>query len=115
QTSDTRGIGAARRWVESEFRQMAAACGGCLEIVLPQDTVTGLPRVPDPTLVVDVAAIQRGATDPNRVIIIQGHLDSRVTDVMNATSDAPGANDAASGVAAVMETARILSKRKFGA
>ncbi len=115
QTSDRRGIGAARRWVESEFRQMAAACGGCLEIVLPQDTVTGLPRVPDPTLVVDVAAIQRGTTDPNRVIIIQGHLDSRVTDVMNATSDAPGANDDASGVAAVMETARILSKRKFGA
>jgi Zn-dependent M28 family amino/carboxypeptidase len=113
-TSPTRGIGAARRWVEAEFRTMSADCGGCLEIVLPQDTVTAT-RVPNPTLVVDVVAIQRGTTDPNRVIIIQGHLDSRVTDVMNVTSDAPGANDDASGVAAVMESARVLSKRKFGA
>lgn len=112
--SDTRGIGAARRWVEAEFRSMSAACSQCLEIVLPADTVTGQ-RVPNPTEVVDVVAIQRGTTDPNRVIIIQGHLDSRVTDVMDFTSDAPGANDDASGVAAVMESARILSKRKFGA
>lgn len=113
-TSPTRGIGAARRWVETEFKGMASACGGCLEVVLPSDTVTAQ-RVPNPTLVVDVVAIQRGTTDPNRVIIIQGHLDSRVTDAMNATSDAPGANDDASGVAAVMEAARVLSKRKLGA
>ncbi len=112
--SDTRGIGAARRWVEREFKTMSAACDSCLEIVLPADVVTGQ-RVPNPTEVVDVVAIQRGTTDPNRVIIIQGHLDSRVTDVMDFTSDAPGANDDASGVAAVMESARILSKRKFGA
>lgn len=114
QVSDTRGIGAARRWVEAEFRAMGAECGGCLEIVTPSDTVTA-PRIPDPTLVMNVVAIQRGTTEPNRVIIIQGHLDSRVTNVMNATADAPGANDDASGVAAVMETARILSKRKFHA
>ncbi|RYY99396.1 MAG: M28 family peptidase, partial [Alphaproteobacteria bacterium] len=113
-TSDTRGIGAARRWVASEFQSMSAACGQCLEVVLPADTVTGQ-RVPNPTEVVDVVAIQRGTTDPNRVIIIQGHLDSRVSDVMDSTSDAPGANDDASGVAAVMEAARVLSKRKFGA
>lgn len=112
--SDRRGIGAARRWVEAEFRSMSAACGQCLQIALPADTVTGQ-RVPNPTEVVDVVAIQRGTTDPNRVIIIQGHLDSRVTDVMDFTSDAPGANDDASGVAAVMESARILSKRQFGA
>eukprot|EP01137_Pigoraptor_chileana_P027715 Opistho-2@10624 len=112
--SATRGIGAARRWVEAELRAMSAACDACLEIALPSDTVTGQ-RVPHPTEVVDVVAIQRGSTDPNRVIIIQGHLDSRVTDVMDFTSDAPGANDDASGVAAVMESARILSKRKFGA
>ena len=113
-TSPTRGIGAARRWVEAEFREMSAACGGCLQIVLPSDTVTG-PRIPSPTQVVDVIAIQPGVTDPNRVIIIQGHLDSRVSDVMNATADAPGANDDASGVAVVMESARVLSKRKFAA
>ena len=113
-TSNTRGIGAARRWVESEFRGMSSACGGCLEIVTPSDTVTGA-RYPKPTLVIDVVAIQRGATDPNRVIIIQGHLDSRNSTNENITDDAPGANDDASGVAAVMESARILSKRKFGA
>lgn len=115
QVSDTRGIGAARRWVEGEFRKMSADCGGCLEVVTVQDTVTSLPRVPNPTLVANAVAIQRGSGDPNRVIIIQGHLDSRVTDVMNFTADAPGANDDASGVAAVMESARVLSKRKFGA
>lgn len=113
-TSSTRGIGAARRWVEAEFRGMSDACGGCLQVVLPSDTVTGQ-RIPSPTEVVDVVAIQPGVTDPNRVIIIQGHLDSRVSDAMNATSDAPGANDDASGVAVVMESARVLSKQKFAA
>ena len=112
--SPTRGIGAARRWVEAEFKAMSDRCGGCLQVVLPSDVVTG-PRIPSPTEVVDVVAIQRGTTDPNRVIIIQGHLDSRVSDVMNATADAPGANDDASGVAAVMESARILSGRRFPA
>jgi Zn-dependent M28 family amino/carboxypeptidase len=94
---------------------MSADCGTCLEVITVQDTVTAPPRVPSPTVIANAVAIQRGATDPNRVIIIQGHLDSRVTDVMNFTADAPGANDDASGVAAVMEAARILSKRKFGA
>ena len=114
QTDPKRGIGAARKWAESEFRRYAKACGGCLTIVLPEDTVTG-PRVPNPTRVVDVVAIQKGTTDPNRVIIITGHIDSRVTDVMNFTSDAPGANDDGSGTAAVIEAARVLSKHKFPA
>lgn len=115
QVSDTRGIGAARRWVEAEFRGMSADCGGCLEVITVQDTITSPPRVPNPTVIANAVAIQRGTTDPRRVIIIQGHLDSRVTDPLNFTDDAPGANDDASGVAAVMESARILSKRKFGA
>jgi Peptidase family M28 len=115
QVSDTRGIGAARRWVEAEFRKMSGDCGGCLEVVTVQDTVTAPPRVPSPTVVANAVAIQRGATDPNRIIIIQGHLDSRVSDPLNFTDDAPGANDDASGVAAVMETARILSQHKFPA
>ncbi len=112
--SDTRGIGAARRWVEQEFRRMGADCGGCLEIALPAETVTG-PRIPNPTELVNVLAIQRGTGDPNRVILISGHLDSRVTDILNATDEAPGANDDGSGVAAVMEAARVLSKHKFDA
>jgi len=112
--SDTRGIGAARRWAQRQFEAMSRDCGGCLTVVTPSDTVTGA-RVPTPTEVVDVVAIQRGTGDPNRVIIISGHIDSRVTDVMNFTSDAPGANDDASGVAAVLEAARVLSKHKFDA
>ncbi|CAN5364433.1 M20/M25/M40 family metallo-hydrolase [soil metagenome] len=111
--SETRGIGAARRWTEAQFRAIGAECG-CLEIALPADTVTGR-RVPTPTEVVDVLAIQKGTGNPNRVIVISGHIDSRVTDVMDFTSDAPGANDDASGVAAVLEAARILSKQKFEA
>ena len=112
--SNTRGIGAARRWAQAQFEAISRDCGGCLTVVTPSDTVTG-PRVPTPTEVVNIVAIQRGTGDPNRVIIISGHIDSRVTDVMNFTSDAPGANDDASGVAAVLEAARVLSKHKFDA
>jgi hypothetical protein len=112
--SETRGIGAARRWTEREFRAIGQRCGNCLEIALPAETVTG-PRIPTPTEVVNVVAIQRGTGDPNRVIIISGHIDSRVSDVMNFTADAPGANDDASGVAAVLEAARVLSQHRFDA
>jgi hypothetical protein len=113
--SNRRGIGAARRWVKREFETMSRACGGCLEIATPSETVSGTERIPTPTEVVDVLAIQRGTGDPTRVIIISGHLDSRVSDVMNFRSDAPGANDDASGVAAVMEAARVLSQHRFPA
>jgi acetylornithine deacetylase/succinyl-diaminopimelate desuccinylase-like protein len=112
--SPTRGIGAARRWVAAEFAAMSKDCGGCLTVETPSQVFTGR-RIPNPTEVMDVVAIQRGTSDPDRVIVISGHLDSRVTDVMNTTSDAPGANDDASGVAAVMEAARVLSKHKFAA
>jgi len=110
----TRGIGAALNWTEAEFRRIARACGGCLAIARPSDIVTNR-RIPTPTLVENVIAIQRGTTDPDRVILITGHIDSRVTDPMNATSDAPGANDDGSGTAAVIEAARILSRHRFPA
>lgn len=113
-TSDTRGIGAARRWVKRRFGEISAQCGHCLRIETPTDMVTG-ERVPKPALMMDVLAIQTGTSDPNRVIVIAGHLDSRVTDPMNATSNAPGADDDGSGVAAVIEAARVLSKHKFPA
>jgi Zn-dependent M28 family amino/carboxypeptidase len=112
--SDTRGIGGARRWIKAEFSKLNRHCDGCLQIETPSQTVTG-ERIPTPTVVMDVVAIQRGTTDPDRIIVISGHLDSRVTDVMNATSDAPGANDDGSGTAAVLEAARILSRHKFPA
>jgi len=109
-----RGIGAARRWGASEFESYSQACGGCLEITTISDTFTG-ERAPDGVVVEDVLAIQRGAGDPGRVIIIQGHIDSRVTDPMDFTSDAPGANDDGSGTALVIEAARILSREQHDA
>jgi Zn-dependent M28 family amino/carboxypeptidase len=112
--SSKRGIGAARRWVQARFVEIGRDCGGCLSVVLPSQTVTGA-RVPKPTAVVDVVAIQKGTSDPERVVILTGHIDSRVTDILNATADAPGADDDASGVAAVLEAARILSRYKFPA
>ena len=112
QTDPKRGIGASLKWTEREFGRYSKACGGCLTIVSPSDTVTGR-RVPTPTLVRNMVAIQRGTQRPNDVVIITGHIDSRVTDPMNATSDAPGANDDGSGTAAVIEAARVLSRHKF--
>lgn len=112
QTDPKRGIGAALNWAEEEFSRYSEACGGCLTIATPSDTVTGR-RVPNPTKITNVMAIQPGTTHPNRVVIISGHIDSRVTDVMDSTSDAPGANDDGSGTAAVIEAARVLSKHKF--
>ncbi len=112
QESPTRGIGAARRWGEAQFRAISEECGGCLEIVLPERIVTGN-RVPQPTRLVNVVAIQRGTERPDEVVIVQGHIDSRVSDVMDATSDAPGANDNASGTALVIEAARVLSRQRY--
>lgn len=110
----TRGIGAALTWTEREFGRIAQGCGGCIEVRRIGDTVTNQ-RIPVPTLVEDVLAIQRGTTDPDRVIVITGHIDSRVSDVMNVTADAPGANDDGSGTAAVIEAARVLSHYRFPA
>ena len=112
QTDPKRGIGAALNWAASEFGRYSAACGNCLTVVRPSETFSG-ERLPSPTKITDIVAIQRGTERPNDVVIIQGHIDSRVTDPMDATKDAPGANDDGSGVAAVMEAARILSKHKF--
>jgi hypothetical protein len=106
QTDPKRGIGAALDWTQGQFKSFD------LPTTRPCDTVTGR-RVPSPTRVCDMIAIQRGTERPNDVVIIQGHIDSRVTDVMNVTSDAPGANDDGSGTAAVIEAARVLSKHKF--
>jgi hypothetical protein len=114
QDDPKRGIGAARRWGEQQLRADGEACGGCLEIVLPERMVSGN-RIPRPVRLVDVVAIQRGTERPNEVVIVQGHIDSRVSDVMNATSDAPGANDDGSGTSLVLEAARVLSKHKYPA
>jgi hypothetical protein len=111
--SDTRGIGAARRWIKAEFDKISAECGGCLEVYYQSEVISGEKRIPDPVEVVSVIAIQRGTTDPGRYVIMSGDIDSRVSDVMDFTSDSPGANDNASGVAGTLEAARVLSKYKF--
>ena len=111
--SDTRGIGAARRWIFAEFERISEACGGCLEVMYVSDTISGETRIPDPVEVKSVIAIQRGNTDPNRYVMMSGDIDSRVSDVMDYTSDAPGANDNASGVAGALEAARVLSQYEF--
>jgi Zn-dependent M28 family amino/carboxypeptidase len=111
-TDPKRGIGAARTWGAGEFQKIGKACGGCLSVETIADRFTG-PRAPDGVEVVDVLAIQKGTGDPSQVVIVAGHIDSRVTDVMNITSDAPGANDNASGTALVIEAARVLAGEKF--
>jgi len=113
--SKTKGIGAARNWVVGKFNQFGKQGDGRLTAYL--DTITFKPdgkRVDQPTLLGNAVAILKG-TDPNdkRVYVVSGHLDSRVTDVMNRTSNAPGANDDGSGVAGVIEAARIMSQYKF--
>lgn len=112
-TDPRRGIGAARRWAAGEFERIGKGCGGCLHVENIEKVFTG-PRAPNGVNIVDVLGVQPGS-EPGRVVIVQGHIDSRVSDVMDATSDAPGANDDASGVALVLEAARILSKEKFRA
>jgi hypothetical protein len=111
--SDRRGIGAARRWIMREFERISAACGGCLEIFYASEIFPPGRRIPDSTNVVNVIAIQRGQTDPNRVVVMSGDIDSRISDPMNRADSSPGANDNASGMAGVLEAARVLSRRRF--
>jgi hypothetical protein len=115
--SKTRGIGAAQQWVKSEFDKFAQESGGRLTSKIDYfDVKADGKRIAKDSQLGNVMATLKG-TDPNdnRVIIISGHLDSRVSDVMNVKSDAPGANDDGSGVAAVIELAKIMSKRSFPA
>lgn len=112
QTDPKRGIGAALNWTEAEFKRYSATCGDCLVVGRAIEIMTG-ERIPGPTKVTDVFAIQRGTERPNDVVIITGHIDSRVSDVMAANAFEPGANDDGSGTAIVLEAARVLSKHKF--
>jgi hypothetical protein len=113
QDDPERGIGAAVDWGLAEFKRIGAKCGDCLEVLPVSDTVTAAPRIPNPTLVRNAVAIQRGTERPNEVVIVQGHIDSRVSDPLDFTSDAPGANDDGSGTALVIEAARALSGTKY--
>jgi Zn-dependent M28 family amino/carboxypeptidase len=112
QTDKKRGIGAAVDWGAETFRGIGKQCGGCLTVVLPERMVSG-DRIPTPVRLRNAVAIQRGTERPDEVVIIQGHIDSRVSDPLDFTKDAPGANDDASGSALVLEAARAMSQRKY--
>ncbi|HLI94446.1 MAG TPA: M20/M25/M40 family metallo-hydrolase, partial [Puia sp.] len=116
-TDKKKGVGAARNWVLSKFNEWAAGSGGRLTAVVDTTTyVADGRRVKSNINLGNVVATLKG-TDPNdnRIFIISGHLDSRRTDVMDGTNDAPGANDDGSGSAAVLECARIMSKHSYPA
>jgi hypothetical protein len=115
--SATRGIGAARRWIKAEFERISADCGGCLDVSYVAEVFPAGARRLHPsreTNIVNVVAIQRGVTDPNRMVVMSGDIDSRISDPMNYTDSAPGANDNASGVAGTLEAARVLTRHRFG-
>ena len=113
--SNTRGIGAARRWITSEFETISKDCNDCLEVFYQKNLVKEGEnrRITKDVWVVNVVAIQRGTKYPNRYIIMSGDIDSRISDPNNFTDDAPGANDNASGMAGTLEAARVLSQYEF--
>lgn len=115
--SSGRGIGAAREWIRSEFEQYSRGCGGCLEVKTDAFTEAPADRIPQATQITNVYAVLKG-TDPEnakRIVLVTGHYDSRNSDTFDIKSDAPGANDDASGTAVSLECARVLSKLKFPA
>ncbi len=113
--SATRGIGAARRWIKAEFDRISDACGRCLEVAYQRSLVkaSGAGRMPRETWVVNVAAVLRGTAHPDRYIVMSADIDSRASSATDDTTDAPGANDNASGMAGVLEAARVLSRYRF--
>lgn len=115
QDDPTRGIGAARDWIFAEFQKISADCGNCLTVEKQSFVQPAAPRIPQPTTLTNVIATLKGTADPSRFYIVSGHYDSMCSSPTNASCDAPGANDDASGTAAVIELARVMSKRKFDA
>src|SRR5712691_9170263 len=110
-----RGIGAAREWIKSEFERYSKDCGGCLEVKTDSFTEEPAERIPKPTEITNVYAVLKGtdAANANRIVLVTGHYDSRNTDTLDVSGDAPGANDDGSGTAVSLECARVLSKMKF--
>ena len=113
--SETRGIGAARRWIKKEFESISKNCGNCLDVFYQKNYFTPKDgdRIVKPVWINNVLAIQRGKTHPNRFIIMSGDIDSRISDPTNYIDDSPGANDNASGMAGTIEAARVLSEYTF--
>jgi Zn-dependent M28 family amino/carboxypeptidase len=113
QTDPVRGIGAATAWVFAQLQAIAATSSGRMTVQKQTFVQPVSNRIPVPTTITNVIATLKGTASPERSYVITGHLDSRVTDVLNFTSDAPGADDDASGVAVVLELARLFATRQF--
>jgi Peptidase family M28 len=113
QTDPVRGIGAATAWVFDQMQAIAATSGGRMTVQKQSFVQSPGPRIPTPTTITNVIATLQGTATPQRFYVVTGHLDSRVTDVLDFTSDAPGADDDGSGVAAVLELARLFATRQF--
>lgn len=113
--SSSRGIGAARRWIKSEFESISNDCNNCLKVFEQKNYFTPKDgdRIVKPVWINNIVALQRGKTHPNRLIIMSGDIDSRISDPTDYTEDSPGANDNASGMAGTIEAARVLSKYTF--
>ena len=115
QNNPTRGIGAARDWIFAEMQKISADCGGCLTVEKQTFLQPKAPRIAEPTNLTNIVATLKGTTDPTRIYVVSGHYDSMCSSPIDGVCDAPGANDDASGTAAVIEMARVMSKRKFDA
>jgi len=110
-----RGVGAAREWIYNEFQKISNDCGGCLDVQKQTFLQPKARRVPEPTNVVNVFAVLKGTTDPERVYVVSGHYDSMCSSPIDVKCDAPGANDDASGTSVSLELARVMSKHKYDA
>jgi hypothetical protein len=113
QTDPVRGIGAATAWVVEQMQAIAATSSGRMTVQQQTFVQPVSSRIPVPTTITNVIATLQGTASPERFYVVTGHLDSRVTDVLDFTSDAPGADDDGSGVAVVLELARIFATRQF--
>ena len=113
--STTRGIGAARRWIKNEFDEISRACGGCLEVFYHRTLLSAdqSSRISEDVWIVNVVAIKRGSEHPDRFVMMSGDIDSRASNGFDGETDAPGANDNASGMAGTIEAARMLSAYNF--
>lgn len=115
QDDPERGIGAARDWIFAEMQRISEACGGCLTVEKESFEQPRSQRIAQPTILTNVVATLKGAADPGRIYVVSGHYDSMCSSPTDGKCDAPGANDDASGTAAVIELARVMSKRRFDA
>jgi hypothetical protein len=113
QTDPVRGIGAATNWVFGQMQDIAATSSGNMTVQKQTFVQPVSNRIPVPTTITNVIATLQGTASPQRYYVVTGHLDSRVTDVLDFTSDAPGADDDGSGVAVVLELARVFATRQF--